>query len=110
MYGKEIEKVLIPRGDVEKRLKEVAGQIGRDYDGQDVLFICVLRGAFMFFADMVREISEYNVNAQVDFIAVELRRRHRIQRRGKIREGLHDARRGEKRNYCRRYRRQRHYA
>ena len=70
MYGKEIEKVLIPRGDVEKRLKEVAGQIGRDYDGQDVLFICVLRGAFMFFADMVREISEYNVNAQVDFIAV----------------------------------------
>ncbi|OKZ57863.1 MAG: hypothetical protein BHV97_02295 [Clostridium sp. CAG:349_48_7] len=70
MYGKEIEKVLITHEDVRNRLKEVAKKIGDDYKGKDVLFICVLRGAFMFFADLVREISEYDVNAQVDFIAV----------------------------------------
>ena len=70
MYGKEIEKVLITNEDVRNRLKEVAKKIGDDYKGKDVLFICVLRGAFMFFADLVREISEYDVNAQVDFIAV----------------------------------------
>ena len=70
MYGKEIEKVLITHEDVRNRLKENTKKIGDDYKGKDVLFICVLRGAFMFFADLVREISEYDVNAQVDFIAV----------------------------------------
>lgn len=80
MYGKEIEKVLITNEDVRNRLKEVAKKIGDDYKGKDVLFICVLRGAFMFFADLVREISEYDVNAQVDFIAVRVTAKARSRR------------------------------
>lgn len=67
MYGKEIESILITKEKINERLREVAAEISRDYDGKDVLFVCVLRGAFMFFADLVREVS---VNAQVDFIAV----------------------------------------
>lgn len=67
MYEKEIEKVLISKEEIDVRLKTVAQTISRDYENQDVLFVCVLRGAFMFFADLVREVT---VNAQVDFIAV----------------------------------------
>ncbi|MEG1613399.1 MAG: hypoxanthine phosphoribosyltransferase [Clostridia bacterium] len=67
MYEKDIEKVLISKEEISKRLKIVAKQISDDYKNKDVLFVCVLRGAFMFFADLVREVS---VNAQVDFIAV----------------------------------------
>jgi hypoxanthine phosphoribosyltransferase len=67
MYEKEIEKVLIKRDEIAARLTEVAAEISRDYAGKNVLFVCVLRGAFIFFADLVREVS---VNAQVDFIAV----------------------------------------
>lgn len=67
MYEKEIEKVLISKEEIDVKLKAVAAKISRDYENQDVLFVCVLRGAFMFFADLVREVS---VNAQVDFIAV----------------------------------------
>ncbi|MEG2457032.1 MAG: hypoxanthine phosphoribosyltransferase, partial [Clostridia bacterium] len=67
MYEKDIEKVLISKEEISKRLKIVAKQISDDYKNKDVLFVCVLRGAFMFFADLVREVL---VNAQVDFIAV----------------------------------------
>lgn len=67
MYEKEIEKVLISKEEIDVKLKAVAAKISRDYENQDVLFVCVLRGAFMFFADLVREVT---VNAQVDFIAV----------------------------------------
>src|SRR5574344_42732 len=71
MYGKDIEKVLIPREKIAVGLHELAAEISRDYAGKEVLFVCVLRGAVMFFADLVRELSEYGtVNAQIDFIAV----------------------------------------
>lgn len=67
MYGKEIEKILISQEEIKERLKEVAAQISKDYAGKDVLFVCVLRGAFIFFADLVREVK---CNPEVDFIAV----------------------------------------
>lgn len=71
MYGKEIAKVLITKEEIDKKIVDVAKEIGRDYNGKDVLFVCVLRGAFAFFADLVRAVSkETTVNARVDFIAV----------------------------------------
>lgn len=71
MNGKDIERVLIKKEDIDRKTVEIARRIGEDYKGQDVLFVCVLRGAFMFFADLVRAVAEEtDVNAQVDFIAV----------------------------------------
>ena len=109
MYGKEIEKVLITNDDVRNRLKEVAKKIGDDYKGKDVLFICVLRGAFMFFADLVREISEYDVNAQVDFIAVSSYGEGTVST-GEVYQRLLDADCGQKRNHRRRYRGHGHHS
>lgn len=67
MYGKEIKKVLIERQDIAKRVSELGKQISNDYKGESVTLVCTLRGASIFFADLVREIEGDIV---MDFIAV----------------------------------------
>jgi hypoxanthine phosphoribosyltransferase len=65
--GKEKLKVLIRRAAIQKRVREVAHTITRDYQGQRVHLIGVLKGACIFLSDLVREI---NLETSIDFIAV----------------------------------------
>lgn len=66
--GKEQKlKVLIRRSAIEKRVREVARQITKDFQGQRVHLIGVLKGACIFLSDLVREI---NLETSIDFIAV----------------------------------------
>ena len=67
MYGKEIKKVLIECQDIAKRVSELGKQISSDYKGESVTLVCTLRGASIFFADLVREIEG---DVVIDFIAV----------------------------------------
>ena len=67
MYGKEIKKILIAREDIAKRVAELGRQITEDYKGESVTLVCTLRGASIFFADLVREIEG---DVEIDFIAV----------------------------------------
>ena len=67
MYGKEIKKVLIGREEIAKRVAELGKQINEDYKGESVTLVCTLRGASIFFADLVREIEG---DVEIDFIAV----------------------------------------
>ncbi len=55
----------IPVGDLQARISEIANSINRDMEGQTPIFICVLNGAFMFFADLVRQIT---IDCEVDFL------------------------------------------
>jgi hypoxanthine phosphoribosyltransferase len=64
---KEKLKVLIRRSAIEKRVREVAKEITRDFQGQRVHLIGVLKGACIFLSDLVREI---NLETSIDFIAV----------------------------------------
>lgn len=57
MYDKHIEKVLITREEIEKRTAELAADISRDYKGKKLIMICVLTGAMVFFADLIRKIE-----------------------------------------------------
>lgn len=65
--GQEKLKVLIRRAAIQKRVREVAQQITRDYKGQKVHLIGVLKGACIFLSDLIREI---NLDTSIDFIAV----------------------------------------
>jgi hypoxanthine phosphoribosyltransferase len=65
--GREKLKVLIRRAAIQKRVREVAHQITKDYEGQRVHLIGVLKGACIFLSDLVREI---NLETSIDFIAV----------------------------------------
>jgi len=60
-------KKLISRARVQKRIRELAGSVSRDYRGRKLVLIGVLKGAFVFMADLLREIS---IPVEVDFIQV----------------------------------------
>jgi hypoxanthine phosphoribosyltransferase len=65
--GQERLKILIRRMAIQKRVREVAHQITKDFKGQRVHLIGVLKGACIFLSDLVREIS---LETSIDFIAV----------------------------------------
>ena len=72
MWGKDfmnqgIEKVLISEEELQKRIRALGEQISRDYDGEELVVICVLKGACVFFADLCRAIS---VHMKMDFMAI----------------------------------------
>ncbi|HXQ25334.1 MAG TPA: hypoxanthine phosphoribosyltransferase [Candidatus Acidoferrales bacterium] len=60
-------KVLIRRAAIERRVREVAREITRDFKGQRVHLVGVLKGACFFLADLAREID---LETSIDFIAV----------------------------------------
>ena len=49
--------VLITESQIRERIRELGSQISKDYADQELVLICVLRGATLFFADLAREIS-----------------------------------------------------
>ncbi len=51
------ETVLISESQIRERIRELGSQISKDYENQELVLVCVLRGATLFFADLVREIS-----------------------------------------------------
>lgn len=63
----DIERVLIPADEIHEMIARLAKQITEDYRGEDLLLIGVLKGAFMFMADLAREIK---LPVEFDFMAV----------------------------------------
>ena len=67
ILDKDVERVLFSEEELKNRVAEIAAQIDRDYEGKAPLLISVLRGSFVFMADLVRQI---HVPCTVDFMAV----------------------------------------
>ena len=59
------EKILISAQEIRKRVGELGKQITADFEGRDLLCVGILRGAFVFLADLVRQIA---VPVEVEFI------------------------------------------
>lgn len=66
-YKQFIEKELISEEQIKTRVKELAREIEKEFKGEKILLVCILRGSFMFFADLVREL---NLEAEIDFMAI----------------------------------------
>ena len=60
-------KVLISRQDIAKRVSELGAQIAKDFAGQSIIFVGVLKGAAIFLSDLARQVD---LDATFDFIAV----------------------------------------
>src|SRR5438477_10471527 len=60
-------KVLIPRQDIAKRVKELGAQITKDFAGESVILVGVLKGAAIFLSDLARHID---LDSTFDFIGV----------------------------------------
>ena len=63
----DISSVLITREEIEKEVKRIGEAISRDYEGKTPILISVLKGAFIFMADLVRNIT---VPCTLDFMSV----------------------------------------
>lgn len=63
----DIAEVLLTAEQIDQRLTEMGEEISRDYAGEDLLLIGVLRGAIMVMADLSRKI---HVPVQMDWMAV----------------------------------------
>ncbi|MBI4340120.1 MAG: hypoxanthine phosphoribosyltransferase [Chloroflexi bacterium] len=62
-----VEKVLLTRPEIDRRVAELGVAISREYAGQEVLLVGVLRGVFCFMADLMRQIT---LPMSIDFMSV----------------------------------------
>jgi len=64
-YSEDLEKIILTEEEIAKRVKELGEQISREYAGQELFVVCVLRGAVVFFSDLIRSIT---IPLHIDFI------------------------------------------
>lgn len=50
-------KILIPEVKLQQRVTELASEISNDYRGKDIVAVCILKGSFIFFADLIRKLD-----------------------------------------------------
>ena len=66
-YADLKDELLITREQIAKRVKEMGAEITRDFEGKDLTVICILKGAVVFFVDLIREID---LPMTMDFMAI----------------------------------------
>lgn len=62
-----IGEILVQSDDLRQRIRALATEINRDYEGKSLLLVGVLKGAFFFLADLMRQLD---IDCEVDFMAV----------------------------------------
>ncbi len=64
---RDIERVLISAEELEAKVAEMGKQISKDFEGKEPIFVGVLKGCFIFMADLMRHVS---IKCSMDFMAV----------------------------------------
>ena len=67
IFDNDIQEVLFSEEQLKHRVQEIAQQITADYQGKEIMLISVLRGSFVFMADLCRAID---LPCTLDFMAV----------------------------------------
>ena len=63
----DVEQVLFSEQELQNKVKELGAQITKDYAGREPIFVGVLKGCFVFMADLMRAVD---LHCQIDFMAV----------------------------------------
>jgi hypoxanthine phosphoribosyltransferase len=66
-YETILSEILIPAPTLQKRIAELGAEISTDYAGEELLLVCILKGAVIFLTDLVRHIT---VPTAIDFMAI----------------------------------------
>ena len=61
------ERVLVSKEQLDKQVEELGARISKDYQGQELVIIGVLKGGFIFLADLARKIT---IPVDLDFMSV----------------------------------------
>lgn len=67
MMKDDIGKIFITQEQISVRVKEIAEQINKDFEGEKLTVVCILRGSCYFFADLTRELESY---VDLEFMSV----------------------------------------
>jgi len=59
------KEVLYSRAEIQKKVKEMANRISHDYAGRELIIVGILKGAFVFMADLIRELT---IPCKIDFV------------------------------------------
>ena len=65
--GKQIKGVLVTRDEISRFVNKLANEISNDYQGNEIVIIGILKGSFIFLADLVRQIT---IPVRIDFMSV----------------------------------------
>ncbi len=65
--NKDIQEILISKEEIERKVSEIGAQISRDFAGKNPIFVGVLKGCFIFMADLMRHVTE---DCAMDFMVV----------------------------------------
>lgn len=58
-------RILFSREKIAEEIKRIGREISRDFQGQEVMLVGVLKGSFLFIADLIREIQ---IPSVIDFV------------------------------------------
>ena len=64
---RDIERILISEEEIQKKVAEMGRKISQDFRDKDPLFVGVLKGCFIFMADLMRYVD---IRCSMDFMAV----------------------------------------
>ena len=63
----QIDRILLTEEQINQRVLELANELSRDYEGKNPIFVGVLKGVVLFYADIVRRFAHH---CQIDFLRV----------------------------------------
>ncbi len=63
----DLEKILVTKEEIDRKVKELGKKISEDYAGKEPVMVCILKGAAIFFSDLIREID---LPLTTDFMAI----------------------------------------
>lgn len=63
----DILEIILDKETISKRVKEIAKQITKDFQGEFPVFICILRGGVIFFSDLIKEVE---LPVEIDFLSL----------------------------------------
>lgn len=63
----ELRKVLIPQNRLQERVSELGQEISQAFDGKDLAVVAILKGSFVFAADLLRAMS---IQCSIDFMGI----------------------------------------
>ena len=64
---KDLDRVLLTKEQIAEKVRDLGQKITRDYAGKKPVLVCILKGASVFFADLIREIE---LPLTLDFMAI----------------------------------------
>ena len=63
----DMERILLTEKEISRRVLQLGDEISRDFDGRDIVLVCILKGAVVFFSDLIRAID---LDVAIDFMSI----------------------------------------